>query len=222
MRGMLNRALRAQSTLELEGLSMAQAERLLAAIWCVLEAHALASPSMEVRSAAGLIDISLTFGSAEDCSIVSACWRSAWRRQRQALFSSHRQRETKFASEISNRMRLPSSEATNGAEPTPPEPKPALILPGTMATLPGESPSQSVPPPDRASRRCRFITGDPKDHHALGEAIYCGSPVERPGESWCAEHRKICYMRSREGGLNTIHAQSKAGAVMHLETAYTV
>jgi hypothetical protein len=214
MRGMLNRALRAQSTLELEGLSMEQAERLLAAIWCVLEAHALASPTMEVRSAAGLIDISLSFGSAEDCSIVSACWRSAWRTQREARFPSHRRRETNFAPQIPNRMRVPSSEATNGAEPTPTESKPAIqpqasevdaILPGPIATSPGESSSPSMPPPDRASRGCRFITGDPKDFHALGEAIYCGSPVERVGESWCAEHRKICYMRSREGGLNTMH-----------------
>ena len=83
MHGMLNHAHRAPATLQLVGVSTEQAERLLAAIWCVLEAHALASPTIKVRSAAGLIDISLTFGSAEDCSIVRACWRSArWLRRR--------------------------------------------------------------------------------------------------------------------------------------------
>jgi hypothetical protein len=25
------------------------------------------------------------------------------------------------------------------------------------------------------------------------EAIYCGKPVARPGESWCAEHRAIVF-----------------------------
>jgi hypothetical protein len=59
--------------------------------------------------------------------------------------------------------------------------------------------------PDRASRGCRFITGDPKDFHALGEAIYCGSPVERIGEPWCAEHRTICYTRPRAGAVSGVH-----------------
>jgi hypothetical protein len=62
-----------------------------------------------------------------------------------------------------------------------------------------------MPSPYRASRGCRFITGDPKEFHTLGESIYCGSPVERIGEPWCAEHRRICYTRSRAGALSGVH-----------------
>lgn len=63
-------AARAPSTLELAGMSGAKAERLLAAIWRILEAHSLASPIIEVNSANGLFDISLTFGSAKDRGLV--------------------------------------------------------------------------------------------------------------------------------------------------------
>jgi hypothetical protein len=63
-------ARRAPSTLELAGMAGAEAERQVAAIWCVLEAHALASPIVEVRSANALVIISLTFESADDCQLV--------------------------------------------------------------------------------------------------------------------------------------------------------
>jgi hypothetical protein len=197
MHGMLNHALRAPATLQLVGVSMEQAERLLAAIWFVLEARALASPTIRVRSAAGLIDISLTFGTAEDCSIVRACWQSARRRPR------------RFAHQMPKGTRVPGSATTNGAAPPPTEPEPARevkpIMPGRIATSPRESCPLSMPSPDRASLGCRFITGDPKDLHALGEAIYCGSPVERIGDPWCAEHRRICYTRPRAGALSGAH-----------------
>jgi len=87
MNSMLNPELRASSKLELVGLSMDQAERLLAAIWCVLEAYSLATPTVEVRpaAAADLTDISLTFRSVEDCSIVRGYWRSTWQRRRRPL-----------------------------------------------------------------------------------------------------------------------------------------
>ena len=199
MHGMLNHAHRAPATLQLVGVSTEQAERLLAAIWCVLEAHALASPTIKVRSAAGLIDISLTFGSAEDCSIVRACWRRARRRPLQ----------TRRPPDCQGATRVPVPATTNGVEapPTEPEPAPEVnpIMPGRIATSPRESCPLSMPSADRASRGCRFITGDPKDFNALGEAIYCGSPVERIGEPWCAEHRRICYTRPRAGALSGVH-----------------
>jgi hypothetical protein len=40
---------------------------------------------------------------------------------------------------------------------------------------------------------CRFIAGDPADAVRLGEALYCGQPVEHPGDSYCEQHRKICH-----------------------------
>jgi hypothetical protein len=213
MDGMLNRALRAPSTLALVGLSMEQAECLLAAIWCVLEAHALPSPAMDVRSAAGSVDISLTFGSAEDCSIVSACWRSARRTSRQARLPSHRECAINLVPHQMPTGTVPAPVTVNGAEPTPTEPQAVSqplasevvpILPGRIDTSPGESCPSSMPLPDRASRGCRFITGDPRDFYVLGEAIYCGSPVERIGEPWCAEHRKICYTPSKQ--TSTMHS----------------
>lgn len=63
-------AARASSTLELAGIRGAKAERFLVAIWRILEAHSLASPIIEVNSAIGLYDISLTFESAKDCALV--------------------------------------------------------------------------------------------------------------------------------------------------------
>jgi hypothetical protein len=41
---------------------------------------------------------------------------------------------------------------------------------------------------------CRFIAGDPGEIHEKGEAIFCGKPVAREGEAWCAEHRALCYL----------------------------
>ena len=59
--------------LELTEISEPEAERLLAAIWCVLEAHALGSPMMHIRSSAkGLLDLRLIFRNAEDCALVEA------------------------------------------------------------------------------------------------------------------------------------------------------
>ena len=73
MHGMLNHAHRAPATLQLVGVSTEQAERLLAAIWRILEAHALGSPMMDVRSPAqGLIDLRLIFRNAADCALVEA------------------------------------------------------------------------------------------------------------------------------------------------------
>jgi len=40
---------------------------------------------------------------------------------------------------------------------------------------------------------CKFIAGDPAEMVHVGEAIYCGKPVARLGESWCAEHRAIVF-----------------------------
>ena len=59
------------STLELRGMTGAEAERRLAAIWCVLEAHALTSPTLEARSTDALMSIILTFESAHDCQLVT-------------------------------------------------------------------------------------------------------------------------------------------------------
>jgi hypothetical protein len=59
--------------LEVTKISEAEAERLLAAIWRILEAHALGSPMMDVRSPAqGLIDLRLIFRNAADCALVEA------------------------------------------------------------------------------------------------------------------------------------------------------
>jgi hypothetical protein len=59
--------------LQLTEISEAEAERLLAAIWCILEAHALGSPMMHIRSSAkGLLDLRLIFRNAEDCALVEA------------------------------------------------------------------------------------------------------------------------------------------------------
>jgi hypothetical protein len=59
--------------LQVREIGEAEAERLLAAIWRVLEAHALGSPMMDVRSPAkGLLDLRLTFRNAEDRALVEA------------------------------------------------------------------------------------------------------------------------------------------------------
>jgi hypothetical protein len=197
MHGMLNRALLGPATLQLTAISMEQAESLLAAIWCVLEAHAVASPTLEVSSAADLIDISLTFRSAEDCSLIRGCWQSARRRPRQARLPPHRPRAIYLAPQMAKAATVPTS---NVAERLPIKPEPA---PHSQASEPGQS--APLTKPERASRRCRFIIGNPSDFHALGEAIYCGCPVERIGEPWCAEHRRICYVRPRAGGRSGIH-----------------
>jgi hypothetical protein len=56
--------------IQFNGISEADAERLLAVTWCTLERHALVSPLVAVRSAKALVDITLTFESARDCAVV--------------------------------------------------------------------------------------------------------------------------------------------------------
>jgi hypothetical protein len=46
---------------------------------------------------------------------------------------------------------------------------------------------------------CRFIAGDPCHALRLGEAIYCGEPVARPGRPFCEQHGKIVYAPKRSG-----------------------
>jgi hypothetical protein len=58
------------STLQRHGMTAAQAERFLATTWCILEERGLATPQMAVRQAGALIDISLSFSSAEDCALI--------------------------------------------------------------------------------------------------------------------------------------------------------
>jgi hypothetical protein len=66
-------AAKTRSTLELTGITGAQAEWVLAAIWRILETYSLASPIVEVAPVNGQFDISLTFGSAKDCALVENC-----------------------------------------------------------------------------------------------------------------------------------------------------
>jgi hypothetical protein len=44
---------------------------------------------------------------------------------------------------------------------------------------------------------CRWIEDD--DHFIerirRGEDVFCGCPVERPGDAWCAQHRARVYLR---------------------------
>jgi hypothetical protein len=47
-----------------------EAERLLAAIWCILEECALTSPIVDVRPVSLFIEMSFTFASAADCTLV--------------------------------------------------------------------------------------------------------------------------------------------------------
>jgi hypothetical protein len=72
LRNYVGGAARACSTLELAAIRGAKAERLLVAIWRILEAHSLTSPVISVNSANGLFDISLTFESAKDCALVES------------------------------------------------------------------------------------------------------------------------------------------------------
>jgi hypothetical protein len=58
------------SILEIAGLSEWLAEYVLATTWCVLEQHVLSTPSVEVRMAVNLIELRLTFGSANDRALV--------------------------------------------------------------------------------------------------------------------------------------------------------
>jgi hypothetical protein len=64
---------RSRSSLQFTETSAAETERLIAAVWRVLEEHALESPTVDVRSSRiGFFYISLNFCSAEDCALVMA------------------------------------------------------------------------------------------------------------------------------------------------------
>ena len=63
--------------MEFNRISLSDAERLLAAIWCILEEHDLATPLMRVRSARGALDIALTFASAKDHALAMANFADA-------------------------------------------------------------------------------------------------------------------------------------------------
>src|SRR5215831_16864108 len=60
------------STIQLNGIGESDAERLLAAVWRILEEHALPTPLLDVRSANASLDIRLTFQSPGDCAAVEA------------------------------------------------------------------------------------------------------------------------------------------------------
>jgi hypothetical protein len=62
----------AASSMQVNGIDESEADHLLAAVWCVLERHALATPLLDVRSANRFIDITLTFHSPGDCAVVKA------------------------------------------------------------------------------------------------------------------------------------------------------
>jgi hypothetical protein len=52
-------------------------------------------------------------------------------------------------------------------------------------------------PKDIPTIGCKFIFGDSANAFHIGEAIYCGRPVARPGESSCETHRKIVFTPDR-------------------------
>ena len=56
--------------MQFNGLHEPDAERLLAAIWCVLEKHSLRTPLLDARTASARIDVTLTFQSAGERTLV--------------------------------------------------------------------------------------------------------------------------------------------------------
>jgi hypothetical protein len=56
--------------MQFTGISKTDAERLLAAIWRVLEEHGLATPRLHVRSAKTSIDVTLTFQSPAEAALM--------------------------------------------------------------------------------------------------------------------------------------------------------
>jgi hypothetical protein len=62
--------------MQFTGISEADAERLLAAIWCVLEEHDLATPRLHVRSAKKSIDVTLTFQSPRELALIKPVERA--------------------------------------------------------------------------------------------------------------------------------------------------
>lgn len=61
----------------------------------------------------------------------------------------------------------------------------ARYQPRKSAPLEINRPDFSKPLPPTG---CRWIPGEPKGF----QTKWCDKPIERPGESWCAEHRSIC------------------------------
>lgn len=55
----------ASATMQFDGIGESDAERLLAAVWRVLEEHSLPTPRLDVRSAKPFIELTLTFESVE-------------------------------------------------------------------------------------------------------------------------------------------------------------
>jgi hypothetical protein len=64
------------SSMRFHGIDEAEAERLLAAIWRVLEENDLATPQLHVRSAKTSIDVTLTFQSAQELALVKPVERA--------------------------------------------------------------------------------------------------------------------------------------------------
>jgi hypothetical protein len=60
----------AVATLQFTALGESDAERLLAAIWRVLEEHGLPTPRLDIRSGNRSLDITVTFQSAGDCAAI--------------------------------------------------------------------------------------------------------------------------------------------------------
>ena len=56
--------------IQFNGIGDAEAERLVASIWRVLEEHSIPTPLVDVRSADARIDITLRFRSADDRALV--------------------------------------------------------------------------------------------------------------------------------------------------------
>ena len=61
---------RLSSALQLNRITKAEAEAILATVWCALEKHSLTSPRVEAHLANGLLDIVMTFRSEEHCALV--------------------------------------------------------------------------------------------------------------------------------------------------------
>ena len=64
------------ASMQFAGISKTDAERLLAAIWRVLEEHRLATPRLHVRSAKGSIAVTLTFQSAGEVALIKPVERA--------------------------------------------------------------------------------------------------------------------------------------------------
>jgi hypothetical protein len=74
--------------IQFKGISEADAERLLAMTWCILERHAFVSPLVAVRSEKASIDITLTFEFVGDrtvverelsCMHLALCFTGGWK-----------------------------------------------------------------------------------------------------------------------------------------------